>query len=138
MVYECEVRVEERSAVMGDDCTIYPNGMSLSETKRLIAEGTLEPSIDRGLAIAAVRSGVPLSLGGKLANLLMIGAPILGLILALVWGWWWVLIGIAAGIGNFRIARAECVKAVCSAAMSNDRLFTALRDRGVISFRFRN
>ena len=121
---------------MEDDTIVFPNAMSLSDTKRLVAEGTLELSIDRGLAIIAVRSGVPLTAAGKLANLLMIGLPIIGIVLAFVWAWWWALVGIASAIGNFHVARAECVKSVYSAAMSNDRLFTALRDRGVISFRF--
>lgn len=73
---------------------IYPNNMTFEETIDLVNEGILEMHVDQGLAIMAVRSGVPLSSAGKLANLIMVVSPIIGLILAFLVAWWWALIGL--------------------------------------------
>lgn len=110
--------------------------MSFDETVELLEEGTLGMLVDQGLAIAAVRSGLPLSNGGKVANLLMVTAPVAGTIMAFLFAWWWFLIGVAVTIGNFRVARAECVRSVRLASMQDRRLFAALRERGVIRFTF--
>ena len=110
--------------------------MTFEETIDLVNEGILGMHVDKGLAIMAVRSGVPLSSAGKLANLIMVVSPIIGMILAFLVAWWWALIGIAAAIGNFRLAQSECVRSVRLASLQNERLFTLFRERGVISFAF--
>lgn len=115
---------------------INPNHMPFDETVRLFRNGTIGVKVDQGLAIAAVRSGLPLSKAGQMANMMVMLSPIIGLVLAILFSWWWVIVGLAAAVGNFRIARSECVRSVRNRFLDDERLFTFLRDRGAIRFEF--
>lgn len=112
----------------------HVNALTYEETLRLFRSGRIGVRVDQGLAIVAVRSGLPLSSVGRLAGILMMISPVIGLGLAMFLNWWWAIIGLAVAFGNFRVARAECVKAVREHCLDDVKTFLVFRDRGIISF----
>lgn len=114
------------------------NAMPFEQTVQLFGKGMLGVRVDQSLAIAAVRSGLPLSSAGQTANMIAMISPIVGLVLAIFFNWWWVIVGLAVSVGNFRIARSECVRSVRNRCLEDERLFKILRDDGTIKFEFKN
>ncbi len=110
------------------------NSLPYGDLMRAYDEGSVKMFVDRGLAVQAASSGLPVS---GLATITAIGFPVCILAAIGATFFWSIWAGVAIfvlGIISFRVSRAETVKSVRKAALENPKLFEILRKNNAIWF----
>jgi len=96
--------------------------------------GSLRIVIDRGLAMRAVSSGVPMPFSRTIIALSFPVAILAFLPVGLFFGFWWALTVLLYAILAFRLSKRNAVWAVRRAAVSNPKLLSALMRHGTVYF----
>lgn len=110
------------------------NSLPYEDLIKAYNEGSLKMYVDRGLAIQAAASGLPVSTLGTVMALAFPISIVLALGLGVFWSIWIALLALIAGVICFRVSRAETARSVRTAALENPKIFDILRKNRAIWF----
>lgn len=110
------------------------NSLTWAKTKRAYEEGQIAFRVDRALASRAAPRGLEVGPVGSLLGLVTVMALGAGIALGLFVTWWWFLAGGTFAAAVFGLSRQASIGTIRKAALLDERLFYALRDKKIIWF----
>lgn len=110
------------------------NMRSSKELINLANSGKISMLMDRGLALSAAKSGVPINGLGWAANLLFMACLIGSPIVLILKGWEWAGASLVVSFASFKFAKNQIAVSVRKQALKNPDLLDVLMRHGTIRF----